>query len=464
MNDNMSVREYMEYAQVYPYTKDAFQFEQAISRANLLATYLECYNDLLESDNISPVILEQLIVESVDDIKYIDKVEAAFIEAAGTSGGIVAKLCQWLGNFFTSAFRKITSGWDNLNANNSDIADTAHSMVNKIIAIGGSAAAAAGALAMVPVIGERINRFKDTIGDVKNEIDRLKQSGLSIEPEDSNENPIMQLNQQIADMMNGDAPIPPENARMIEALSNDSYRITCSAFIDELEQVIQIISSIIPYDANSRNEPERMVFDSYNKMVRNGTIKNAKAEFQKVTTQITAINKRPKTLHITKDWLDERLNAINNFKAIIDILGSVTNIPADQLKGASGRVINAVTTSDEQISNQEKLSSQWERERQADKERYNPGTNVITRKMYASKAEEMKANTHNDDYREFISFVNEAHAFVTTLQKIVSTRINELRLVLNLKGKAMTQSKNFLDIARGVIDYISNRGNDQGID
>lgn len=107
---NMTLRDFLEYAELYPYTEDRYMLEKALMELNLIEMHIESYNFITNND-LNGEQLDTLMVESgINDkshyeiqlytekaniiVKSLKKLIDLIVKAIRTSMGSFAKMCN----------------------------------------------------------------------------------------------------------------------------------------------------------------------------------------------------------------------------------------------------------------------------------------------------------------------------------------------------------------------------------
>lgn len=104
--DNMTLNDFIEFAEIYPYSQDRYILEKMFMELDLIKLHIESYQFLLESDDVTLNQMDVIMVESgINDKSAMT--ESLFLEKGlGIFSGI-QKILSLVGKAITSFFRKI---------------------------------------------------------------------------------------------------------------------------------------------------------------------------------------------------------------------------------------------------------------------------------------------------------------------------------------------------------------------
>lgn len=105
--NNMTLGDFVEFAEVYPYTQDHYMMEKMFMEMDLIGLHLESYQFLLESNNISLNQIDVLMVESGVHDKSLFT-EELFIEKGGNIFNGIKKMFAMIGKAICAMFRRLS--------------------------------------------------------------------------------------------------------------------------------------------------------------------------------------------------------------------------------------------------------------------------------------------------------------------------------------------------------------------
>ena len=103
---SVSLEQFVEYKDIYEYSKDYLDFHRALYEIDLMGKYIEAHDYIQEMKNLSFGQIKSLMVES--NLYYqAPALEEAYTEKVGSILGKVAEFFIWIGNAIVNLFRRV---------------------------------------------------------------------------------------------------------------------------------------------------------------------------------------------------------------------------------------------------------------------------------------------------------------------------------------------------------------------
>lgn len=340
---NMTLREFIEFADVYPYTQDHYVMEKMFMELELIKMHLESYEFLLNESAVSLGQLSVMMVESgINDQSYFT--EQLFMEKGLNIFTGVQKMFMMIGKAITALFRKIRDAFsggnkkiDELEKRNEEQVKLLEDLklLNDVSGVGRNARET------VSEAQHAAERSKEQLDHIIDHIDRfVGGGGPKVLPVVSNidNNAIKVIIDATVKMSKTE--VSSASLAMYLTFMKGEYEVEGMAFIESLETLTDKISSVIDlsHDMDDRAD---VAYQSAKKLHRMGS-KYAEAA-SSVRDEIEASCKRNKRFKLSPESTQKKMETAVRLNGVFSKLSEWTDIgvvnKSNVVKNLVGRVL-----------------------------------------------------------------------------------------------------------------------------
>lgn len=450
LND-MTLGEFIEYAEVYDYSQDRFVFEKTMMELNLMKLHLESYEYLLENNNISLNQLDQLMVESGIHDKS-SATEEMFIEKASDIFQMVKNAFIRIGKALAAGMRKIgrflskeNNQVNQIQQHNQQQAD----LINKLGALGGLAglAGAAGALNGVNAAGggaggldaEKLQALGvpvDAANNLKGQLERVVQhidanlggGGPKITPVTvaDHENAI----RVILDWANNSSgnPVDDKKLDIYSTIMQPEYQVEGLALINNIDKILDEISDIVDTKAEGTSE---MAYNSAKNMMKMGP--DSLDRINKIVEEIEVNTKKNARFTLNEEMINKKIEAADKIQKTFESLANFTDvgevIMGDPIKNFVNRI--GKDTPDQDRRSSEAMNNAVMRAKQDPDMKFKPQVANVNgaRKLIAHEIKK------SDFLKNYPAYMNQLNKLAVKLQSAAAEMSKALVAHMTFRSK-----------------------------
>lgn len=322
--ENMTLKDFIEFAEIYPYTQDRYLMEKMFMEMNLIQLHLESYQFLLESNDISLSQIDVLMVESGINDQSMDT-EQMFIEKGNSIANGIKKMFHMVGKAIASLFR----GTDKtFTSKNKQIAELEAKNARQAQALEDVAmlANAAGARQKAEEVAEVAN---DAASAMKQQIERIIEhfnnniggGGAKILPiagvdHESAIRVILEFaNKQSGSLMSA------SQMNIYDTLCQKEYEVEGLSMIANIENIIDDISDIIDLKEDTASG---VAYNSAKKMQMMGP--KYIDRINRICNDIEASTKKNSKFKLSEESIKKKVAAADKLNKIFSELADFTDV------------------------------------------------------------------------------------------------------------------------------------------
>lgn len=345
MNENnMTLREFIEFADVYPYTQDHYVMEKMFMEMELMKMHLDSYEFLLNESSVSLDQLSVMMVESgINDQSYFT--EQLFMEKGLNIFNGIKKMFMMIGKAITALFRKVRDAFSGGNKKIEELEKRNQEqiklledlkLINDVSGVGRNARET------VSEAQHAAERSKEQIDHIIDHIDRfVGGGGPKVVPVVSgNDNNSLKVIIDTTLKMAGNVEVSSASLAMYLTFMKAEYEVEGMAFIENLETLTEKISSVIDlsHDMDDRAD---VAYQSAKKLHRLGS-KYAEAA-STVRDEIEASCKLNKRFKLSPETTQKKMDTAVKLNGVFSKLAEWTDIgvvnKSNVVKNLVGRVL-----------------------------------------------------------------------------------------------------------------------------
>lgn len=308
--ENMTLKDFIEFADIYDYTHDRYVMEKMFMEMNLMKLHLESYEFLLESNNISLSQLDVLMVESGINDKSMDT-EQLFIEKGNAIANGVKKMFNMVGKAISSLFRGVGKTFTSKNKQIAELEERNEKQAQALqdVAI---LADAAGARKKAEDVAEAAN---DAAGAMKQQLERIIEhfnnniggGGAKILPiAGVDHESAIRVVLEFANKQSGSVLSNPQ-INIYEAICQKEYEVEGLAMIANIENIIDNISDVIDMKEDTASG---VAYNSAKKMQMMGP--KYIDRINKICQEIEASTKKNAKFKLSEESIKRRLKLLTS--------------------------------------------------------------------------------------------------------------------------------------------------------
>lgn len=341
---NMTLREFIEFADVYPYTQDHYVMEKMFMEMELIKMHLESYEFLLNESTVSLGQLSVMMVESgINDQSYFT--EQLFMEKGLNIFAGVQKMFMMIGKAITALFRKIRDAFSGGNKKIEELEKRNEEQVklledlkllNDVSGVGRNARET---LTEAQYAAER---SKEQLDHIIDHIDRFVGGGgpKVLPVVSSNDNNALKVIIDTTVKMSKKAEVSSASLAMYLTFMKGEYEVEGMAFIESLETLTNKISSVIDLSHDMEDRAD-IAYQSAKKLHRMGS-KYAEAA-SSVRDEIEASCKLNKRFKLSPESTQKKMETAVKLNEVFSKLSEWTDIgvvnKSNVIKNLVGRVL-----------------------------------------------------------------------------------------------------------------------------
>lgn len=341
---NMTLREFIEFADVYPYTQDHYMMEKMFMEMDLIRMHLESYEFLLNESTVSLGQLSVMMVESgINDQSYFT--EQLFMEKGFNIFAGIQKMFLMIGKAITALFRKIRDAFSGGNKKIEELEKRNQEqvklledlkLINDVSGVGRNTRET------LSEAQHAAERSKEQLDHIIDHIDRfVGGGGPKVLPIiGSNDDNAIRVIIDATVKMSGNTKVSSSSMAMYLTFMKEEYEVEGMAFIENLESLTEKISSVIDlsHDMDDRAD---VAYQSAKKLHRLGP-KYAEAA-SNVRDEIEASCKMNKRFKLSPESTQKKMDTAVKLNGVFSKLSEWTDIgvvnKSNVVKNLVGRVL-----------------------------------------------------------------------------------------------------------------------------
>lgn len=426
--NNMTLGDFVEFAEVYPYTQDHYVMEKMFMEMDLIKLHLESYQFLLESDDISLSQIDVLMVESgVNDRSIFT--EELFIEKGGNIFTGIKKMFVMVGKAICSMFRKIGGIFKSGNSKSKALREKNEGQKEIVKML------LDGEKMIADLIDEKASIQKD-IDEIAKEVEyAAKHIGNYYEgdiikfkpvPNQVNPNDAIWVIFDAASKLSG-VNVGSNVGNLYAALCQEEYEVEGLAIIANLEAIVDEVSSVIDLSGET-DDGAKVAYDSAKKLYKIGPKYSIMCN--KVKESIGTACRTNKRFTMSEETLQKKLEAAEKLNKVFSNISDWTKFTnMDGKNDAANRAKN-----------------------DPDIKKYD-GKNVIG---FPGKGDFIDNDKFMEMYPLYLRSIN---GVAVTFQKAVALMTKALTAHIQLRESILNSHKNITDNVGRIVDFAEVRKN-----
>lgn len=446
--NNMTLQQFVEYADIYEYTQDHFDMERMFMELTLINMHLEAYDFLQETANITLGQIESLMVESgTSDRSYYT--EVVFFEEGNKITDGIKKIFSTIGKAIAAFFRKLasifSSGDKKVEESKAKVKEID---VKQMITAGVQDALDANMKKNQinndleqgeAVVHELVNRAQGMMADFHKVFDRadamMGGGGVKVEAEkvDGDDNIleiIIQKFSNIEEIRQVLGTDSDQAAMFIMTIIKPEYTINTIAFIARMEEAVEKINSILSVEGDLGSTDH---YNSFWKIMKKYGPNGMFERIGSLKNEIIAMSKRNESMIISAQVLQQKLATAEKLAAAFEKLATTADIGPADLTTPLGMVGDKIQQGDAQVTNREQIMNDFKGRYDRDKTLY-ADRGAIAKPLVQKGAKVMNWNTNRVEYMKYLRSVYELS---TTMQSICRDVIKLLTDHINCRNNAI---------------------------
>lgn len=446
--NNMTLQQFVEYADVYEYTQDHFDMERMFMELTLINMHLEAYDFLQETANITLGQIESLMVESgTSDRSYYT--EGVFFEEGNKITEGIKKIFSTIGKAIAAFFRKLASifsgGDKKVEESKSkikeiDIKQAIANGVQDVIDNKMKTDQINGDLEQgQAMVHELVGRAQGMMADFHRVFDRadamMGGGGIKVETEkiDGDDNILEAIVQKFPNIDEIRQVLGAETdqaATYIMTVIKPEYNINTIAFIARMEEAVEKINSLLSVEGDLGSTDH---YNSFWKIMQKYGPNGMFERIGSLKNEIVAMSKRNETMTISAQILQQKLASAEKLAAAFEKLATTADIGPADLTTPLGMVGDKLQQGDAQVTNREQIMNDFKGRYDRDKGLY-ADRGAIAKPLVQKGAKIMNWNTNRVEYMKYLRSVYELS---TTMQSICRDVIKLLTDHINSRNNAI---------------------------
>ena len=348
----LTLDEFVQYAEIYPFTKDNYLMEKSLMELSLVRIHIESY-DLYEVADLSLQQQDVLLVECglADESEYVEQV---FIEKADGILGKIKGMFSRIARSIASMFRRIGDVFTGSNAEIdrlNEINATKNSNLGNVIRSQIQSADQEMVNDATARISDLISSTDNSALDLTKNLNSLANSISSIiggggahaipisVPSNSS------INMMITEISKEKGvQIDKQTMGIYNALLQPEYQVTAPTIIADLETIIEHASKLISF--SSEDDDYENAYQSAKLIHRLGT--KANTEINNLRKEIQSACSTTKVFTLNREMIDSKMKAAEKLAKAVDGMVDITNVGDVDRSSPIMNVLQRMGTSTEQ--------------------------------------------------------------------------------------------------------------------
>ena len=447
--NNMTLKDFIEFADIYEYTKDRYDMERILMEMQLISMHIKSYDYLLEHDEVTLNQLDVFMVESGINDKS-DMTYQLYIEKSLSFNEGISKLFNMIGKAIASLFKKIQKIFIKENtevAKLEEINNRQQQQLSDLALLVGATGANNKVQDAINDIDQVASAAHDQLNNIVTHLDKFVGGGGAVcvpVSQIDDKNAIKVITKFTASVTG--SKVDDKIIDIYTAFCQKEYEVEGIALIDTLEKITEQISDVI--DLSNDKDTSAIAYNSAKKLQLMGP-----KYIDKINSIKDSIEKSYRTnkrYKLSAEILDAKVATANKLYDIFSKLASYSNIGdvnrANGLKNLFNRLI---------LDNDEQSKNSAEAENNA-KIRADKDDDMKFKIMKPTAANGRKMVGKVIKKQEFLNnypvYLNALHKLAVTLQSATAEMTKALNAHIKMREEVISCHENIT----GQVDNIIN--------
>lgn len=457
--ENMTLRDFVEFAEVYPYTQDRYLIEKMFMELDLIQLHLESYDFILGSNNISSGQMDVLMVESgVNDASvYTEKL---FLEKSFNILHAIGKLFKMIGHAISTLFRGIGKafGFGNSKLSEQEKRDIermkALETVDVIATSTGAGLAVKQTASDIALIagttGEEIKELAENIDN------NIAHGGARIIPITINDpNNAIRFIDDVANKLTG-THLTDKQLDIMYTMMQSDYEVEGPALISDLENISSWISDLIDLSDDTKTA-SHITYDTAKTMHKTGADYGDRVK--EICSRLEEDSTKPGKFKLNESMLKQKIKTANELNEIFTKIAQYTDIGETDLGNKALNFLNRATRDrgEQQVNRREADNNGSMRVDSDEDFHYNPGIKGALRPVQTLRGKWdafVDRTKFKDNYN---GYLNSLHLVAVKMQTATAEMSKALTAHINLRNRIIEAHIKMSDAVGEAINEAQNK-------